>query len=219
MRKILVIVFAILVVLLSLAFLYGAKGWYDARAEAEPLRARARALEVDGRGAESLSSERLAALIKVQDPSFFVHSGIDFSTHGAGLTTLTQSLSKRLAFSTFRPGMGKIRQTGYAIGLDSVLTKQEQIALFLDTVSMGNSRNGWVTGFHQASWVFFDASPNDISEQQFLSLIAVLIAPSRLKLSAPDQLLDERVRRIDLLIKNDCQPNGFNDVWLEGCAI
>lgn len=218
MRKLLLIICVILVVVLSLTFIYGAKGWYDAKSSAEPLRAQALALKQAGRGADSLTSERLAVLLKVQDPGFYAHSGIDLNTSGAGLTTLTQSLSKRLAFEDFTPGIGKIRQSGYAIGLDSVLTKQEQIALFLDTVGMGNSQNGWVTGFHKASRIFFDAGPNDITEQQFFALVAVLIAPSRLKLIAPDQVLQERIRRIGRLVKHDCQPNGVNDVWLEGCA-
>lgn len=218
MRKIFLLVAVILVAVVSVVFIYGARGWYDAKQSADPLKARAQALIRSDRGADSLTPERLSILLKVQDPGFYAHSGIDLTTPGAGLTTLTQSLSKRLAFEEFKPGIAKIRQSGYAIGLDSVLTKDEQIALFLDTVGMGNSKDGWVTGFHKASQTFFNAGPNDITEEQFYALVAVLIAPSRLKLNAPNQLLQERVQRIERLAKNNCQPNGFDDVWLEGCA-
>jgi len=218
MRKLLLIVAVLLVTIVSLAFVYGAKGWYDANANAEPLKARAQALIGSDRGANSLTPERLAVLLKVQDPGFYAHSGIDLTTNGAGLTTLTQSLSKRLAFEEFKPGIQKIRQSGYAIGLDSILSKDEQIALFLDTVGMGNSQDGWVIGFHKASQAFFNAGPNDITIEQFYALVAVLIAPSRLKLNAPDQVLQERIQRIERLAENICQPNAFDDVWLEGCA-
>lgn len=218
MRKIFLLVAVILVAVISMVFIYGARGWYDAKQSADPLKARAQALIRSDRGADSLTPERLSILLKVQDPGFYAHSGIDLTTPGAGLTTLTQSLSKRLAFEEFKPGIAKIRQSGYAIVLDSVLTKDEQIALFLDTVGMGNSKDGWVIGFHKASQTFFNAGPNDITEEQFYALVAVLIAPSRLKLNAPNQFLQERVQRIERLAKNNCQPNGFDDVWLEGCA-
>lgn len=218
MRKLLLIIVVLLIAAMSLVFVYGAKGWYDARQSADPLKAKAQALIGSDRGANSLTPDRLAVLLKVQDPGFYAHSGVDLTTSGAGLTTLTQSLSKRLAFKEFKPGIQKIRQSGYAIGLDSVLTKEEQIALFLDTVGMGNSRDGWVTGFHKASQTFFGAGPNDITIEQFYALVAVLIAPSRLKLNAPDQVLQERIQRIERLAENNCQPNAFDDVWLDGCA-
>lgn len=142
MRKLFVMLSIILAIVVSLAFIYGAKGWYDATVSAKALKARAHTLTENGRGADSLAPERLSVLLKVEDPGFYAHSGIDLTTPGAGLTTLTQSLSKRLAFEEFKPGISKIRQSGYAMGLDTVLTKDEQIALFLDTAAMGNSSGG-----------------------------------------------------------------------------
>lgn len=75
----------------------------------------------------------------MEDPGFAEHDGVDFSTPGAGLTTITQSAAKRLAFETFRPGIGKIRQTGYAMGLESRLSKDQILALWLDTLEMGRA--------------------------------------------------------------------------------
>lgn len=199
-------------------FGYGAKGWYDAKSQAQVLVDRAQKAIAEGRGSDSLSKERLRILLLVQDPGFYSHSGVDLTTPGAGITTLTQSLSKRLAFENFTPGIGKIRQTGYALGLDSVLTKDQQIALFLETLGMGASPEGWVTGFHKASEVFFGAAPSEISLEQYYALVAVLIAPSQLKLSEPDEKLQERVERIERLAAGSCEPTSLTDVWLEGCA-
>ena len=196
---------------------YGGKGFYDAYTMADTLKKRADSIIAAGRGPQSLQPERLRALLMVQDPGFYGHNGVDFSTPGAGMTTLTQSLAKRLAFEKFVPGVAKIRQTGFALGLDRKLSKDQQIALFLDTAEMGRSRQGWVTGFHKASNVFFGAPPNQINQEQFYALVAVLIAPSALKLSRPDGKLLERIRRISRLVAGNCFPNNWRDVWLEGC--
>lgn len=199
-------------------FLYGGKGWYDAVQLADDFNRKADQLVSDGRGVESLTSQQLETLIKVQDPGFYDHDGIDFSSKGAGITTLTQSLAKRLGFEKFTPGIGKIRQSGFALGLDSVLSKHQQVALFLDTAEMGKGPDGWITGFHNAANIIYQKPVAQLSENEFNSLVAVLIAPSRLKLSAPDAALNERIARITKLAHEKCEPNNFNDVWLEGCA-
>jgi len=217
MRKIFLISASLALLAVTAALGYGAKGWYDAGQDAEGLKAHAQAAIAAGRGAKSLQPERLRLLLQIQDPGFYDHSGIDFLTPGAGLTTLTQSLAKRLAFESFAPGIAKIRQSGYALGLDRRLSKDQQIALFLETAQMGQSRQGWVVGFHQASNVVFGAGPNDITDDEFIALVAVLIAPGRLKLSQPGAELKERIRRISRLAKGQCSPLNAGDVWLNSC--
>lgn len=199
-------------------FGYGGKGWYDAVQMADGFKLQAEQLTQSGKGVESLTSQQLNTLIKVQDPGFYEHDGIDFSSKGAGITTLTQSLAKRLGFKNYTPGIGKIRQSGFALGLDSVLTKHEQVALFLATAEMGRGPNGWITGFHNAADLIYQKRVAALDESEFNAMVAVLIAPSKLKLSAPDAALEERVARITKLVHEKCEPNNFNDVWLEGCA-
>lgn len=199
------------------ALSYGVKGWLDASQSAETLQARADYLIDQNLGGESLGAEKLALLLRVQDPDFYNHNGIDLKTPGAGITTLTQSLSKRLAFKKFTPGIGKIRQTGYALALDNVLTKEQQIALFLETVEMGRSEGGWITGFHKASETFFKMPVSDLSKEQFIRLVAVLIAPGKYTLGGADTALDERARRIMRLSKNECSLVTLTDVWLDSC--
>lgn len=217
MRRILILLAGTIFVLGLSALGYGAKGWQDAHQSAQTLQTRADHLIAQNRGGGSLSQDRLALLLRIQDPNFYNHNGVDFKTPGAGITTLTQSLSKRLAFEKFKPGLGKIRQTGYALALNNVLTKDQQIALFLETAEMGRSEQGWVTGFHNASDVFFNASPNSITTEQFIRLIAVLIAPGQYVLEGTDIALDERARRITRLSKDECSPTSLTDVWLDGC--
>jgi membrane carboxypeptidase/penicillin-binding protein len=83
----------------------------------------------------SLSSRQLEILLKVEDPRFFEHKGVDFSTPGAGITTITQGLVKHLYFDQFRPGIAKIRQTLIAVYvLNPLMSKEDQLRLFINTV-------------------------------------------------------------------------------------
>lgn len=196
---------------------YGVKGYWDALSDAGDLRARADELIVEGRGSDSLGEGHRAILLAVEDPNFLEHPGVDFSTSGAGLTTITQSAAKRLAFEEFHPGIGKVRQTGYALGLESRLSKEQIFALWLETLEMGNGPNGWMVGFHSASSAIYGRPPAELTEAEFIRLAAVLIAPASYNLVRNDAGLDERAGRIQRLAAGACAPTGFSDVWLEGC--
>ncbi|MGF1454297.1 MAG: transglycosylase domain-containing protein [Alphaproteobacteria bacterium] len=196
----------------------GAMGWVDAARDAPALQQRAAALRAGGKGPDSLGAERLAILLAVQDPGFYDHAGVDLSTPGAGLTTVTQSVAKRMAFEDFKPGLRKLRQTTYALSLERRLTKDDILTLFLAHVPMGRAEEGWIEGFHKGAEVFFGGQPADIPRQDFIALTAVMIAPGRLKLAAPDPLLKSRIRRIARLADGACAPVDLRDVWLRGCA-
>jgi hypothetical protein len=196
---------------------YGGNGYWDALSDAEGLRARADELIAQGRGGDSLGGNHRALLLAVEDPNYSEHSGVDFTTPGAGLTTITQSAAKRLAFEEFHPGLGKIRQTGYALGLESRLSKEQILALWLDTLEMGKGPNGWMVGFYTASSTIYGRPPAELSQTEFIRLVAVLIAPTSYDLTRSDARLDERVGRIERLVTGKCAPLGFRDVWLDGC--
>lgn len=199
------------------AALYGGSGYWDALSDAPQLARRADELIAQGRDGASLGEEHLAILLAVEDPNFNEHSGVDFSTPGAGSTTITQSAAKRLAFENFRPGIAKIRQTGYAIGLESRLSKEQILALWLDTLEMGEGPEGWITGFYRASSAIYSRMPAELNKSEFTRLVAALIAPASYNLREDDTALNERVGRIERLMEGTCAPEGHGDVWLTGC--
>lgn len=205
-------------ILLAAILAYGAEGYLDARRDSRLLGPRADALIAQGSGAAGLGPGRIDQLLLVEDPGFERHSGIDFSTKGAGLTTLTQSVGKRVGFTRFRPGVRKIRLIGYAMGLERSLTKAQIVALYLDTVGMGRGPKGWMTGFYAASDAIYGRPPARLGEAEFLSLVAVPIAPRTFDLQRPNHALRTRLARIQRLVEGKCQPAGPRDVWLEGCA-
>jgi membrane carboxypeptidase/penicillin-binding protein PbpC len=211
--------FGILSIVLAAGLIaYAASGFFTARADAPELARRADRLIQTHRGAADLGPGRVDQLLLVEDPGYWNHAGVDLSTAGGGLTTLTQSLSKRVGFSDFKPGIRKLRLMGYAVGLESKLSKQQILALYLDTVWMGRGPDGPMAGFFSASRAIYGRPPASLSQREFLTLVAVPIAPRTFDLVSPNKELLERVRRINRLVHNLCQPNGLRDVWLEGCA-
>lgn len=210
-------VVAIPLVLVAVLFFYGLSGWLDARADAPELRRTADQLAAEGKGADRLSKENVRLLIKVEDPAFYTNNGTDFSTKGAGQTTITQSLSKRLAFDDFKPGFQKIRQTTYAIGLKQNLSNDQILTLALANTSFSDSEHRWTKSFHAASQRFFATPLVKLDEDRFAMVVAALIAPRNLNLDRPSAKLTERVRRIKQLNAGNCEPNDHSDVWLEGC--
>ncbi len=217
MRRVFGITVSLFLCVLAGAAGYGAIGYWDAVRQANGYAVRADNLINNGRGPNDLGVEQLRHLILVQDPGFLDHAGVDLATVGAGLTTISQSLAKRLGFEEFRPGISKIRQTGFAIGLERQLTKDHILALWLDTVEMGRGPDGWMTGFFEASDSIYGRTPADLTGQEYNRLLAVLIAPGRFRLLEIDNELNDRASRIARLTSGDCMPESQNDVWLDGC--
>jgi membrane carboxypeptidase/penicillin-binding protein PbpC len=197
---------------------YAASGYVSAASHSGDLKERAKTLTYMRQGADALGQERLEFLLRVQDPGFYDHRGVDVKTAGAGITTITQSLSKRLAFKAFKPGIGKIRQTTYALALEKHLTKEEVLALFLETVPMGHGPDGWTVGFFKASQSFYGAVPHELNDSQFIELISVMISPGVLNYRTRNKIFTERIARIARLQQGECRPINNKDVWFEACA-
>lgn len=212
-----VVVLALLGVSAGLLAYYGL-GHGDAIDDAPHLIRLADKLIARDQSGEGLGPGRQAMLLAVEDPGFAAHQGVDMDTPGGGMTTITQSLAKRLAFDGFHPGFPKIRQTAYARGLEERLSKRQILALWLETVEMGRARDGWMKGFFMASRVVYHRPPADLTDDEFLRLVAVVVAPTRFRLEGRDPALDVRVGRIKRMLAGTCAPRGNGDVWLEGCA-
>jgi len=218
MRKTLKYAAIALGLLIGIGMVLGVKGYFDAIADSHALGVRADALIAAGRGPAGLGRGRLEQLMMVEDPGFLRHDGVDISTPGAGLTTITQSLAKRVGFKNFRPGIQKIRQTGYAMGLERELTKAQIVTLLLDEAEMGRGPKGWMTGFFATSLTVYGRPVVQLDNRRFLTLVAVMIAPAKFDLRRPDPALQDRVDRINRLVSGKCHPQGERDVWLKGCV-
>lgn len=168
--------------------------------------------------AESLSPEQLRILLRVEDPAFFSHHGLDLRTPGAGMTTITQGLVKFLYFPHFRPGLAKIRQSLLAVGFDARIDKRTQLALLLNAEYLGTHDGRDVHGFENAARVYFDTDFRSLSREQFLSLVAMCIGPDGFNVATRPAENRERVARIERLLAGRCRAAGWLDVYYEACA-
>lgn len=163
-----------------------------------------------------LQSHRREVLLAVEDPAFFRHRGVDLETPGAGMTTITQGLVKLMYFpGGFKQGIAKIRQTLIAqYALDALVSKEEQLDLFLNMAYMGSRDGKPVRGFAQAAQAYFGKDFSELSDAEFRSLVAMLIAPNDLAPGTPAHL--RRLQRIDAYLSGTSLPSSLLDVEYEG---
>lgn len=170
---------------------------------------------------DQIGARRVAMLLKVEDPGFFRHHGVDFSTPGQGATTMTQSLVKRLYFPNgFTPGFAKIEQSLIArFVFDPAASKRQQLDMFLGLASFGSQHGRDVIGFADAARTFYGKDLTALDDHQFLALVAMLMAPNALDPVRHAGDNAERVRRIVALIEGRCRPRGVTDVRYPDCAM
>lgn len=157
-----------------------------------------------------LSPRQLDILLKVEDPRFFSHAGIDFSTPGAGSTTLTQRVVETMYFEHFEPGLDTLQQILIASGaLDPLMPKAEQLRVFINTVYLGPAAHG----FEPAAQQYFHRPFKQLGEDEYLALVAMIIAPDVFDLRNQPERNAERVARIRSLVAGQYTPRGRCDVY------
>ncbi|RYY25693.1 MAG: glycosyl transferase family 51 [Sphingomonadales bacterium] len=165
-----------------------------------------------------LPEGRRAALIAVEDPGFYSHHGLDFFTPGAGLTSIAQALVRRLYFDEFSPGFATIEQSLIArFAFDAAVPKDEQLEIFLNQASFGAPDGRPVIGFPAAARTFYGRDVADLSEREYLSLVAMLITPDTLDPNEHAAANEQRVRRIEALLAGRCAPAHLFDVQYGTC--
>jgi membrane carboxypeptidase/penicillin-binding protein len=158
----------------------------------------------------------LDMLLKVEDPRFYQHNGIDLSTPGAGITTVTQGMVKYLYFKNFKPGIAKLRQSLIAIfALNALVPKDTQLLIFINTVYLGQMDGKPVRGFEQAAEIYFRKRFNQLSTDEYLSLVAMIIAPSDFHITKHPEANAVRVERIKKHLKGEYIPKGLMDLYYD----
>ena len=149
---------------------------------------------------EDLSPALVAALVSTEDARFYTHSGIDFISlsrvaiktlalgrrdQGGG-STITQQLAKNLFprdTTSYRNPLvrggrmvvTKLKEWVTAVKLEYNYTKEEIIAMYLNTVFYGSNSYG----IKAAARTFFDKDPSELNIQEAALLVGVVNAPTR----------------------------------------
>jgi len=130
------------------------------------------------------------------------------------MTTISQALVKGLYFEHFRPGPAKIRQTLLAfLVLDPLIPKDDQLRLFVNTCWLGSRDGEEVRGFAQAAQVYYGRPFAELDEAEYISLVAMIIAPQTFNVHHHLERNAERVARIQALISGRYQLKGLFDLY------
>jgi penicillin-binding protein 1A len=141
---------------------------------------------------EELNRSLVEALISTEDARFYDHSGIDLralfrvlvrtviggDSDSGGGSTLTQQLAKNMFpredLSRFEVVFRKIKEWIIASKLERNYTKDEILAMYLNTVDFGNQ----AFGIKSASRIYFDTTPDSLAIEESALLVGILKGPS-----------------------------------------
>ncbi len=166
----------------------------------------------------AVPERRLAMLLAVEDPGFRRHKGFDLSTPGQGKTNMTQSLVKFLYFDRFEPGFAKIEQSLIArFVLHPAMSKDDQLELFLNRARFGWRGGREIRGFAEAARADYGRPLEALTDDEYLGLVAMLMAPRELDPLRHKAANAERVGRIKALLAGRCRPSGVFDVTYPAC--
>ncbi|WP_347160044.1 penicillin-binding protein 1A [Pontibacter chitinilyticus] len=139
---------------------------------------------------DDISPAAVQALVATEDARFYKHHGVDVRSLGrvlvkslllqhessGGGSTLSQQLAKNLFprkdYWIWDMPVNKLREMIIAQKLETIYSKEEILALYLNTVPMG----GNLYGIERASRRFFNTSADSLSTQQAAVLIGMLKA-------------------------------------------
>lgn len=162
-----------------------------------------------------LNKRRQDILVRIQDPTFYEHSGIEWPSP-LTTTTITQSLVKKLFFRNFTKGFKKIEQTLIArFVVNPNISKDIQLVAFVSTAYFGEKDGKQLFGIEQGSRSWFNKSLPELSDEEYLSLIAMLPAPNEHKPNTAAST--ERVRSIKLVLNGKCSYEHVSEIYLDQC--
>lgn len=139
-------------------------------------------------GLDEIPISALNALVATEDARFFEHKGVDLialsrvlvktilmsNSSAGGGSTISQQLAKNLygrkRFAIMSMAITKIREMIIASRLEEVYTKDEILALYLNTVSFGEN----IYGIENASQRYFSKKCKNLKTEESAVLIGLL---------------------------------------------
>lgn len=136
---------------------------------------------------KELPDNLVNALVSTEDERFYEHSGIDFKSFAravaklgkdGGASTITQQLAKNLftkraSSNAFKRVIQKMKEWVVSIKLERQYTKQEIIAMYLNTQDFIFN----AVGIRSAARIYFGKEAKDLDVQESAILVAMLKNP------------------------------------------
>jgi penicillin-binding protein 1A len=161
---------------------------------------------------DSISNHVRNALIATEDVGFYDHWGFDtrrtltalagniFRRSARGASTITQQLARNLYLSPERTLVRKIRELITAVQIEHTYTKDEILALYLNTVYFGSGSYG----VEAASWTYFGHPASELTVDEAAVLVGILKNPKKYNPSDnPKDAVSRRNTVLELMAKNN----------------
>ncbi len=167
-------------------------------------------------GFEKINENVIDALIATEDSRFYEHDGVDYRSlmrvafktillgneSAGGGSTISQQLAKNLYsrrdFPFLSMPVNKIREMIIASRLEDIYSKEEILAIYLNTVPFGDN----VFGIESASQRYFSKSSTNLEEHEAATLVGMLKGNTYYNPRIhPDRALERRNIVLDLMLK------------------
>ena len=166
-----------------------------------------RAREARGRGEEPrrvqkwvsysrISQQLTRAVLVAEDSAFWTHEGVDYEQlkesieanlermeFARGGSTITQQLAKNLYLSPSKNPIRKLRELLIARQLETELTKQRILELYLNVIEWGDG----IYGAEAAARTYFQKSAAELGPQESALLAGAIINPRLLDPGTSDR--------------------------------
>ena len=99
--------------------------------------------------------------------------------------------------------------------IDRNFTKEEQLTIFYNYAYLGHRNGQEIRGLANAARAYFNTEFSNLSEDQYLSLVAMLVAPNSFNVDKNPKENSEQVARIRDLLNNSYKPTELTDVFYD----
>ncbi len=163
---------------------------------------------------DEVSDTLIDAFISAEDRDFYKHNGVNVKrtlaalanyflhfTSNFGGSTITQQVIKNISGDNEHTLRRKFSEIMRSIHLDSAHSKEEILEAYVNVIPM----SGNVYGVREASEVYFNKSPADLTLTEAATIVGIANAPGRYDpIKHPDACLEKRNRVLYAMKQNGC---------------
>lgn len=155
---------------------------------------------------DKIPKQMREAIIAIEDKRFYTHQGVDLwailralardlktGDFSEGGSTITQQLAKNLFLPSDKTVSRKLKEAGYAIKIESSLSKDQILEAYLNQIYYGEGN--W--GIQSAALYYFGKSADKLNLEESALLAGVINAPS---LYSPVSKKEKALERRNLVL-------------------
>ena len=160
----------------------------------------------------SIPKHVVNAVVAIEDRRFWDHPGVDpirmvgalftnlfgNKTYLVGGSTITQQIIKNMVLSPEQTLKRKVQEQYMALVLESRLTKEQVLELYLNTVTLGQRGPFEIQGVAEGARIFFGKDLSNVSLAEAATMAGIINAPSRL---SPFKNPEKAKERRDLVLR------------------